>query len=408
MGKITLLEIVLTGIPDAPTISSTSADSGIPVGSSDYPVTVSGTNFVEGTKLLVNGQLVDTEYVNSTTLNATIPASAINENKAAGSTVLIAVTANGFDSGKYAARSTDGGATWEGIPLPAPMEWVTYSAARSRWLACGENYVYYSDDDGDTWTQSKVEPSASRLWRCIAIDDNLDIATIVSAEGGSARTAWSADGGATWTLGTIDALSWERIIKSPFGDGFYAGCTGSGVVADKIAHSADGKTFVLQASSSNMSVYELVAGAAGILAANRGDDDVEYALADDAWVDVPDIGTGGFVAATYGKGVYWIADRVSGGRVFVSAAGSGWALAFSGSGDLESLHYSAALDRLIGGGQDGNLIYADYSAIELQAVNPWPSGRSDVYNVIRVTGWVTATSPTGSGSVTWDALASNG
>lgn len=53
-------------------------------------------------------------------------------------------------------RSTDGGYTWENIPdLPLgsyDFVWIGGEEANSQWVAVGGQYVYYSADFGDTWS----------------------------------------------------------------------------------------------------------------------------------------------------------------------------------------------------------------------------------------------------------------
>lgn len=130
----------------APTISSTNP-STVPMGENNR-VTISGTNFVSGTQILLNGSIVKTSFISSTSVNAYLSA----ESQLAGSLVLTAQNPDGSTSANYAISLGAPSSTWATISttatrtIPAGFLGLSHEWGDGEWVmgdnARGVNYAY--------------------------------------------------------------------------------------------------------------------------------------------------------------------------------------------------------------------------------------------------------------------------
>ncbi len=157
-----------------------------------------------------------------------------------------------------AGKSTDGGATWDAIPLPSPKTWTDIAYGNNRWAvissgaALGEtsSTALYSINDGEGWRITTL-PSVS-TWSKVAYGNGKFVA--IATE--STSSAYSSDYGGTWNSGTgLVARSWTGLT---FGNGKFVavsdGTTYTGVTSSTTSGGGSGATFNVTARSSGYTV----------------------------------------------------------------------------------------------------------------------------------------------------------
>ena len=104
-------------------------------------------------------------------------------------------------NGLATAGKTTNGTTWTAVPLPASASWNAIAYGNHYWVITSTNndQVLYSKSTGNGWRSSNL-PSVNN-WVDLVYGNGLFVA-ISDDSLGAAQTAYSADGGQTWQLGT--------------------------------------------------------------------------------------------------------------------------------------------------------------------------------------------------------------
>ena len=128
-------------------------------------------------------------------------------------------------SGATAARTTNGGASWEPLTLPA-NSWIYASVfvdALHGWGVGSEDNIVHTSDGGQTWTTQRGGVGSGALYPFWDVDFADTLHGIVV--GGAGKIYTTSDGGQTWTLRTSGA-STETHALARVDDNLWA--TGNG------------------------------------------------------------------------------------------------------------------------------------------------------------------------------------
>jgi hypothetical protein len=129
-----------------------------------------------------------------------------------------------IEDSDQAVRSTDNGATWSAITLPASAYWSSVAASGNTWVATNSytpssnssNYVARSTDNGVTWSTPTLHENLE--WLSVRASGNTWVATAADpsvAEPQFQCGARSTDNGATWSAITLPGFGrWEAIAVS--------------------------------------------------------------------------------------------------------------------------------------------------------------------------------------------------
>lgn len=133
-------------------------------------------------------------------------------------------------------QTTDGGGSWSTIDPSAtcgPVNAVLYDDANGAILVGGPTGLCTSTDGGTTWALSAVAAltAVDALFRDPADPTTLYAGTEPLVPGGTGGVFASDDGGATWTaVGTgLEAAAVHTVARDASGDRLYAGIFGGGV-----------------------------------------------------------------------------------------------------------------------------------------------------------------------------------
>ena len=104
-------------------------------------------------------------------------------------------------NGLATAGKTTNGTTWSAIPLPASANWSAIAYGNKYWviISSDNDTVLYSKATGDGWRASNL-PSVNN-WVDLVYGNGIFVAISDDSQG-AAVTAYSADGGQTWSSGT--------------------------------------------------------------------------------------------------------------------------------------------------------------------------------------------------------------
>ncbi len=131
-------------------------------------------------------------------------------------------------------RSSDAGATWSGVPLPALANRVQAFPDGAVYLI-GDTKLIVSHDDGGHWSLLDVGQSIS-MNEVYAVGDEIFVAGEFLPDGGHyvGAVAHSADAGSNWSLQVIDDPGIEASIWGSSADDVYV--VGSDFAPHSLAH----------------------------------------------------------------------------------------------------------------------------------------------------------------------------
>lgn len=283
--------------PTAPVITSLSPSVRL-AGSAAFTMTITGTGFTVDSIASIDGDERVTTFVSSTSLQVAMLAGDIDtagefditvENVIGGTSnaaTLTVTSASMLAVGTNVVMYSDPTlATWTlGTPA-ASQNWTgcAYSPTLGRWVKCSSNGVTfrsaYSDDGGATWTASATPLSTSKAWTAVAWSDEGQQFVAVATSGGSAtqRIATSPDGNVWTTLthSSFDVLA--DIIDAPESGKMFALATGALLIS-----SADGGTTWAQEAGYTATGMSRLAWSGSRLYAAGGGDVFMYFSADNA------------------------------------------------------------------------------------------------------------------------------
>ena len=113
-------------------------------------------------------------------------------------------------------------------------------------VAVGNTVVAYSTDPTESWTMGT--PAAAQNWTDVAYSPTLDRWVKCSTDGAVFRSAYSDDGGATWTASATPLTptkQWVAVCWSTLGNQYVALASSGGPTTQRIATSPDGDVWTV-------------------------------------------------------------------------------------------------------------------------------------------------------------------
>lgn len=268
-------------------------------------------------------------------------------------TIYLAVSDLLFDTDKDMMYSKDGGLTWTAISTGAggAGDWFDVAYGNGRWVAVGRGgeVAYSTDGELAIWTDG-VSGTFDNLQRIVYMP-TLD-RWVMCMDDATNDTAYSDDGGATWTL-TNSGITGSAFVRAmgidPVTERVFVGALGG---TNNLAYSDDGINWTPTSFGvGSSSVYEIAADGTGdVVTGDRGDLGAWYSV--DSGVnalDIANLGVGGGVTALIWDGTQFVAAAAGGEIATALSAG----ISFSQVDDintnsLEFIVYDAAIGRYMG------------------------------------------------------------